>query len=198
MGPRTAGLNRRTFPPPAEPRGRRRIPLPAFPVLTAGARRAAAGFTLIELVVVMLILTIVLGMVGVRLTRDVRDTVRDEAERLALVLQSAREQAILEGRPYAFALTDEGYQFLRLGDEGRLVPVRGDEILGPRRLPRALTLAPQRPAAAAPARADLILFDPSGEFPAFTMVFAADDVVWYVQGRTDGRIIASPTLPKAA
>src|SRR5690606_11760242 len=137
-------------------------------------RGTAAGFTLIELVVVLLILTIVLRMIGIRLTRDVRDTVRDEAERLALALQSAREQASLEGRPYAFALTDEGYQLLRLGDEGRLVPVREDEILGPRRLPRALTLAPERPAGAAPARADLILFDPSGEFPAFTMVFAAD------------------------
>lgn len=163
-----------------------------------GTRRACIlrwrGFTLIELVVVMLILTIILGMVGVRLTHDESDLIRDEARRLALVLQNAQEQAILEGRPYAFALTDDGYLFLRLGDDGKLVPVQADAVLAPRRLPRSMTLYPHKPADDdARRRADLILFDPAGEFQAFTMVFEVGGLVWYVRGSADGRIESTST-----
>ncbi len=168
-----------------------------------------SGFTLIEIVVVLLVLTIILGMAGVQLTRDDTDAVRDEARRLALVLQNAQQQAILEGRPYAFALTDDGYHFLRLGEKNRLVPIEADEVLAPRRLPRAITLSPHKfteqtqkradSMERTNKRADLILFDPSGEFPAFTLVFeVGQQAVWYVQGRTDGQIHSASTLEPAA
>lgn len=159
--------------------------------------RSGRGFTLIELVVVMLILTIVLGMVGVRLTRGHGDLVRDEARRLTLVLQNAQQQAILEGRPYAFALTPEGYQFLQLDASGRLVPIKADELLTPRTLPAAMTIGPLKPRAETTGRPDLILFDPSGEFPAFDLVLAIGEVVWYVQGQNDGRVHSSPFLEPA-
>lgn len=181
---------------PAPRVGRKRIK-----IVSRGHCFASRGFTLIEVVVVMLILTIILAMVGVRLTRDPSDIVRDEARRLALVLQSAQQQAILEGRPYAFAVTDEGYRFLRLNNEGRLVPIETDELLAPRLLPQAMTLAPVRPKTDGSdneTRYDLILFDPSGEFPAFAMVFEAGEIHWYVQGMSDGQILSSPTLEAAA
>jgi general secretion pathway protein H len=163
-----------------------------------GARREkpiAGGFTLIEVVVVMLVLTIILGIVGVRLTRDESDIIRDEARRLSMVLQSAQQQAILEGRLYAFAFGGDGYRFLRLNSEGRLVPIEADELLGPRLLPPPMTLEPVRPKdSTGEERRDLVLFDPSGEFPAFTMVFNVGELVWYVTGRSDGQIRSSPQL----
>jgi len=164
----------------------------------AERRRRGRGFTLIELVVVLFILTIVLGMVGVRLTRDHGDLVRDEARRLALVMQNAQQQAILEGRPLAFALTPEGYQFLRLDANSRLIPIRADELLAPRTLPPLMTIGPLKPRAEGGERMDLILFDPSGEFPAFTLVLALGDAVWYVQGQSDGQVHSSPSLETAA
>jgi|SRR6266481_2345340 len=160
-------------------------------------RCASRGFTLIEVVVVVLILSIMVGMIGARLTRDEGDIVRDEARRLALVLQGAQQQAILEGRPYAFALTREGYQFLLLNAKNRLVPIETDELLGPRTLPRPLTLEPKKQRDEMKQRTDLILFDPSGEFPAFTMVFTFGRLVWYVEGRSDGRILSAPALEPA-
>lgn len=162
------------------------------------------GFTLIEVVVVLLIITIILGMVGVNLTRDRSDVLRDEAQRLALVLQNAQQQAILEGRPYGFTFADNGYRFLRLNDKGRLVPIEFDELLGPRTLPPPIALAagdspedvpkstdttkPEDPTQ----RRDLIVFDPSGEFPAFTLVLSLGDIFWYVRGQTDGQVLSSP------
>jgi general secretion pathway protein H len=154
--------------------------------------RAAHGFTLIEVVVVVLIMSIMVGMIGARLTRDEGDIVRDEARRLALVLQGAQQQAILEGRPYAFVLTHEGYRFLSLNAKSQLVPIETDELLGPRALPRPLTLEPKKQREETRQRADLILFDPSGEFPVFTMMFTFGRLVWYVEGRSDGQILSAP------
>lgn len=153
----------------------------------------ARGFTLIEVVVVMLVLTIILGIVGVRLTRDESDIIRDEARRLSTVLQSAQQQAILEGRLYAFAFADDGYRFLHLNADGRLVPIEADELLGPHLLPAPIRLEPvQSKNDTDETRRDLILFDPSGEFPAFTMIFSVGELAWYVRGRADGQITSSP------
>jgi general secretion pathway protein H len=162
--------------------------------LRASAHR---GFTLIEVVVVLFVLTIVLGFVGVRLTRDEGDLLRDEGRRLALVLQNAQQQAILEGRPYAFALTPEGYRFLGLDRENHLVPIEFDELLGPRVLPRVMTLGPVKPRGDKSTKADPIVFDPSGEFPSFTLVLTIGEAVWYVQGSNDGRIRSAPALEQA-
>lgn len=182
-------------------------PSPSFPLprgereASRGALRAhllLSGFTLIELVVVLLILSIILGLAGIRLTRDQGDTLRDEARRLALVLQNAQQQAVLEGRPYAFALTDDGYRFLQLNSKGRLVPIETDELLAPRKLPSPMTLDPLKKSEDTKKRVDLIVFDPSGEFPAFTMVLSIGQLNWYVRGRNDGQIQSSPLLEAAA
>ncbi|MFL6648467.1 MAG: GspH/FimT family protein [Sulfurifustis sp.] len=161
-----------------------------------GALRAhslISGFTLIEVVVVLLILSIILGLASMRLTRDESDVLRDEARRLALVLQNAQQQAILEGRPYAFQFVDGGYRFLTPDKNGKLVPIQVDELLAPHRLPRPLAIAPSQPHGKMNERNDPILFDPSGEFPAFTIVLTADNLVWYVQGMNDGKILSSST-----
>lgn len=173
----------------------------------AEARPSAAhffisGFTLIELVVVLLILTIILSLVGVRLTRDRADVLRQEAERLAALLQNAQQEAILESRPYGFALTDDGYQFLQLDDRYRLVPASGDALLRARRLPPGIRLAPvaaetDRPAGA-DAGSDIILFEPSGAFPAFTFKLETDGIAWYVRGTGHGQILPTPSLAPAA
>lgn len=159
-------------------------------------RPAAAGFTLIELAVVMLLLVIILGLVGVNLTRGASDVVRDEGQRLALLLQTAQQEAILEGRFYAFAPTLEGYEFLR-EDDGKLVPLAAGDPLGARALPGSVTLElTDPPPGTEDDEAPLIVFDPSGALIHFTLVLQADDVTWYVQAGGNGRIRSAPTLER--
>lgn len=151
---------------------------------------------------VLFILTIILGVIGVRLTRDQGDIVREEARRLAVLLQNARQQAILEGRPYGFVLTRDGYRFLRLDEQHRLSPVSGDALFRERVLPPAVRLQPFQPSDEEPdedanERPGLIVFDPSGVFPAFTMRLESEGIAWYVRGRTDGQILSSPFLEPA-
>jgi general secretion pathway protein H len=160
---------------------------------TAG-RSAAAGFTLIELAVVMLLLVIILGMVGVNLTRGPSDVVRDEGQRLALLLQTAQQEAILEGRFYAFAVNPNGYEFLRLDDSGKLAPVSAGDPLGPRALPGSMTLElVDQTRVTEDDDAPLILFDPSGALARFTIVLQAQEAVWYVEATRNGRIHSAPT-----
>lgn len=152
------------------------------------------GFTLIELAVVMLLLVIVLGMIGVNLSRGPGDLARDEARRLALLLQTAQQEAILEGRFYAFAPTLEGYEFLRLDDAGKLVPLAAGDPLGPRTLPASVTLELAEPApAAAQDEVPLIVFDPSGALSRFALAVQAQDALWWVEAGTDGRIRSATT-----
>ncbi|HEX9811698.1 MAG TPA: GspH/FimT family protein [Burkholderiales bacterium] len=185
-----------------------RQPSPSFP-LPGGEggepRRACrahfliSGFTLLEVVVVLLIVTIILGMVGVNLTRNPTDTLRDEAERLALVLQNAQQQAILEGRLYGFSFTETGYRFLRSNtDNNRMVPIEFDELLTPHNLPPSITLAPTEitdkntKVTDAKKRFDPIAFNPSGEFTVFNLVLSVGDAYWYVRGQSDGQVLSSP------
>ncbi|HLF23413.1 MAG TPA: GspH/FimT family pseudopilin, partial [Burkholderiales bacterium] len=126
------------------------------------------------------------------------DTLRDEAERLALMLQNAQQQAILEGKPYGFTFTEKGYLFLRLDSSDRLVPIEADELLTPRDLPQAITLMPTEATdknvkpTDPDQRFDLIVFDPSGEFPIFNLMLSIGDLYWYVRGQSDGQVLSSP------
>ncbi len=162
----------------------------------AGAvrRPGSAGFTLIELAVVMLLLVIILGMVGVNLTRGPSDIVRDEGQRLALLLQTAQQEAILEGRFYAFAPTSNGYEFLRLDDAGRLAPLAAGDPLGPRTLPGSMTLElADTVRATEDDEVPLVIFDPSGALSRFTVVLEAQEAIWYVQATGDGKIRSAAT-----
>lgn len=165
----------------------------------AGIQRlnTARGFTLIELAVVMFLLVIIIGLTGVRVSRDRSDIVRDEARRLALVLQNAQQQAILEGRLYAFTLTPDGYVFLQAGADRKLVPLSPADPLGPHALPYPVTVDLLKPESDSDLRG-LVLFDPSGDFTVFGFVFRLDDIAWYVQGYSDGQIRSSPSLDAPA
>jgi len=154
------------------------------------AQGRARGFTLIEVLVVVMIIVVVVGLVGVQLMRGPADIVREESERLALVLQAAREEAILQGRVFAFGAGRESYRFLRLERNGRLKITSGDELLRPQRLPPGTTIEALQIEGAGEAALDGLVFLPSGELPAFRVVLGGAGIRWSVVGAPDGTIRA--------
>ena len=103
--------------------------------------RSQQGFTLIEVAVVMLVIVIVLGIVSVNLDPDRETPVRDEARRLVLLLQTAQQEAILQGKILALAIEHQGYYFLMLNEKNEFKPMTDDEVLHARPLPPGIVIS---------------------------------------------------------
>lgn len=151
------------------------------------------GFTLIEVLVVLLIMSIMLGIVGVKLMRDPQDLAREEADRLALLIQAAQQEAVLQGQVYAVSFTENGYHFLRLDDKGRLRPVT-DELLRERHLPPGVTIVSVMLDGGGDTPKEGIVLPPSGELPGFTILFGAHEARWRVVGSPHGEIRSQSPL----
>jgi general secretion pathway protein H len=77
-----------------------------------------AGFTLLELLVVLVIVGIMLGVATLNALPSERQVLQEEARRIALLMQLARDEALVRSRPMALELDDNGYRFL-IKDEGQ-------------------------------------------------------------------------------
>ena len=148
------------------------------------------GFTLIELLVVVAIIVIMVGLAGAQLMRGPDDVVREESEHLALLLRTAREEAILQGRVFAFGAGRESYRFLRLERNGRLKVARSDDLFRPQRMPPGIVIEALQIEGAGEAAQDGVVFLPSGELPAFRIVLRSGGARWSVVGAPDGTIRA--------
>lgn len=135
-------------------------------------RQACQGFTLLELMVVMVLIGVLLGMVGLTSGNAPASLARQEANGLIHVLQTLREQAVLEGREYGLRLEPGGYQVLRF--EGQEWRPAGSAY----RLPQGLQLRLEQPGQAPvlgdrPAQPHVLLLS-SDESTAFTLHLLAD------------------------
>jgi len=92
------------------------------------AWRSSFGFTLVELLVVLVIIGITLGLATLNAIPSPRQDLENEAKRIALLLQLARDEAIVRNRLVAFEANGERYRFMVRGDTG-WAPVTRDDLL---------------------------------------------------------------------
>ncbi len=97
------------------------------------------GFTLLEILVVLVIIGIITSMAVLNIGDRKDEVLQREANRISALIKLAREEAILEGREYGLGFWREHYQFYELDEEAETwSPLAGDSHLRPRELPETV------------------------------------------------------------
>ena len=104
-----------------------------------------AGFTLLEILVVIVIVAIGTGLVVATLDRDERGTLERESRRFAGALEYAAQRAQMRHETLgvsASAVMPSQWRFWIRGDDGRWRALSGDSALAPHVLPAPLAAQP--------------------------------------------------------
>jgi general secretion pathway protein H len=105
-----------------------------------GTPRQSRGFTLIEILVVVVIIGIVLSiaMLSLSLVADDRD-VRREAQRLMSILEVAQDDSVLQGREFGVEILLGSYRFVEYDPQsGQWFEILGEDLLRTRLLPEEM------------------------------------------------------------
>lgn len=100
--------------------------------------RGLRGFTLLELLVVVLVLGLAAAIGYATLGGDDRGTLVREARRFAGALEYASQRAQMRHETLGVSLAGGGWRFWRRDADGRWAALSGDDVLAPRALPRPL------------------------------------------------------------
>jgi len=158
------------------------------------------GFTLLEVMVVMLLIGIMTGFALLSVGGGPRERLTEEGQRLAALVELHQQEAILRGEVRGIRFTRTGYAILSLNEQGEWQSPAAATTLVQRELPKDIVLGlwvDDRPAAlAATDRLPQVLLLASGEATDFVAVFGfADDQgpdapLYRVAGDALGRLTA--------
>ncbi len=146
-------------------------------------RASLRGFTLLELLVVLVIAGLLLGMVAFNAMPGERQVLQNEAQRIALLLQLARDEAIVRNRPITFEAESDRYRFL-IREGNKWEPMSQDDLLREREFKRAPVGLSINPAVAAQTNPLRIVFGREPVDKPFVLTFSIGDAS--VAIRADG------------
>jgi general secretion pathway protein H len=171
-----------------------------LPAIDAGSRASSLlpvsrfpspisrGFTLIEILVVIVIISILLALVRVNFVQDEKAVLTDEANRLAALLQHAQDEAMVSGKSIAWSANEASYQFWQLDKEGKWAAQEGDEVLRQRAFPVAIEWGEIKVNGSPIKLADRLLFTAGGINAPFEIKLRFKGREMMVRGDAVGRV----------
>jgi general secretion pathway protein H len=110
-----------------------------MPILEAGRSSPLRGFTLLELLVILVLIAVVTSVISISATSDPRRGLSEQAQRLGLLLSLASDEARIRQQPISWEGDLNGYRFVsEAGGERQLLT--DDDLLHERTWQRPLTL----------------------------------------------------------
>ncbi|MBI5889570.1 MAG: prepilin-type N-terminal cleavage/methylation domain-containing protein [Nitrosomonadales bacterium] len=98
------------------------------------------GFTLLEMLVVLVVASIMLTVVTLNLMPSAQTVLREESQRLAFLMENGAMASQAGGQPLAWSGTGNSYRFWLRTREGEWVRIERDNLLHPRTLPDAVRI----------------------------------------------------------
>ncbi len=146
--------------------------------------RIQRGFTLVELMVVIVIMSIMLGFLVISISGGERDkSLQDEAKRITALIKLAAEQSLLQSIEIGLLADEESYQFFKQ-NEKRWVPLPENNFRK-RALPQEIQFelisidhAPPPEQLEEPPIPQILLLS-SGEMTPFEFEIRGDDIDYY-------------------
>lgn len=142
--------------------------------------RKQRGFTLFEILIVMVIISIIMGMAVLSFPNPAKDRLKLARERMQQMYQVAQDEAIFEGKEIGINYWKTGYAFMEFDGE-KWLPIEGDRQLKSYELPDGIqvslvlegidTVMP----ADAREKPQVYLFS-SGEATPFEVIFNLDEL----------------------
>jgi type II secretion system protein H len=159
-----------------------------------------AGFTLVEILVVLVVIVLAAGMIYARLDSDPRRVVEREAQRLAAAMEHAASLAQWRNQVLGVSASGSEYRFWRRetsleGD--RWVPLTDDDILAPRALPSGVLVGVAAYAGQAAAPDSIFPLAPSGRNEPYAIELASAEWRTLLLADPLNRVAISALVPSA-
>ncbi|MFZ0488499.1 MAG: GspH/FimT family pseudopilin [Arenicellales bacterium] len=152
-------------------------------------RRAQHGFTLLEIMVVLALIAISVTFVVLNLQRDTDGVAELEARRFAGLIEQARNESILSGRPYAVKVDTDRKTYTFLEHQKEWSAVKGDDVFRPRSFPQDLNVSLET--TGSPGAGDLLVIEGLGEITPFVLTIRGKSRLYKVSIDEGQNVIVS-------
>lgn len=148
----------------------------------------ARGFTLLEMLVVLVVASIMLTMATLNLMPSAQSVLREESQRLAFLMENGGMSSQSGGQPLAWSGTGSSYRFWQRNKEGEWVRIERDELLHPRTLPEIVRIGEIRFNGRRLEPGSLIILSPELSAKDFRVTLLSGDLVSDIVGNGLGKV----------
>lgn len=157
-------------------------------------RRGETGFTLIEVVVVLLLMGVVSALVVVNVAPDDQKQVRLESQRLASLFEQAGMEGQVSGNVVAWSSDGAEYSFQEQTPNGEWVAM-SEDIYRPHDLPKNMILETAAVGQVGMTPGGRLMFNPSGINAPFDIVMTKQRTNMKISSDVMNRVTVGPYDP---